>query len=90
MSETLIECRGLSAGYGQLAVIRDLDLQVDAGEVVALIGRNGAGKTSTLLSLAGELKPMTRRSPLDGRSRPRRPCTSAAAPGSATSPRNAR
>ena len=58
MSDTLIECRGLSAGYGQLAVIRDLDLQVDAGEVVALIGRNGAGKTSTLLALAGELKPM--------------------------------
>ena len=52
--EPLIECRGLSAGYGQLAVIRDLDLQVDAGEVVALIGRNGAGKTSTLLALAGE------------------------------------
>jgi branched-chain amino acid transport system ATP-binding protein len=59
VSETLIECRGLSAGYGQLAVIHDLDLQVNAGEVVALIGRNGAGKTSTLLSLAGELKPMT-------------------------------
>jgi branched-chain amino acid transport system ATP-binding protein len=58
MSSTLIECRGLSAGYGQLAAIRDLDLQVDEGEVVALIGRNGAGKTSTLLALAGELKPM--------------------------------
>ena len=58
MSATLIECRGLSAGYGQLAVIHDLDLQVNSGEVVALIGRNGAGKTSTLLSLAGELKPM--------------------------------
>ena len=59
MSPTLIECRGLSAGYGQLAVIRDLDLRVDEGEVVALIGRNGAGKTSTLLALAGELKPMS-------------------------------
>jgi branched-chain amino acid transport system ATP-binding protein len=59
MSQTLIECRRLSAGYGQLAVIRDLDLHVDEGEVVALIGRNGAGKTSTLLALAGELKPMS-------------------------------
>jgi len=58
VSDTLIECRGLSAGYGQLAVVRDLDLRVDAGQVVALIGRNGAGKTSTLLALAGELKPM--------------------------------
>jgi branched-chain amino acid transport system ATP-binding protein len=58
VSETLIECRGLSVGYGHLAVVRDLDLRVDAGQVVALIGRNGAGKTSTLLALAGELKPM--------------------------------
>jgi branched-chain amino acid transport system ATP-binding protein len=58
VTETLIECRGLSAGYGQVAVIRDLDLHVDAGEVVALIGRNGAGKTTTLLALGGELKPM--------------------------------
>jgi len=57
MTETLIECRGLSVGYGQLAVVRDLDLRVDAGEVVALIGRNGAGKTSTLLALAGERSP---------------------------------
>jgi len=51
----LLECRGLSAGYGAVAVVRDLDLQVQAGEVVALIGANGAGKTTTLLTLAGEL-----------------------------------
>ncbi len=59
MSQTLIECRKLSAGYGQLAAIRELDLHVDAGEVVALLGPNGAGKTSTLLALAGELEPMS-------------------------------
>ncbi|GMU78408.1 MAG: ABC transporter ATP-binding protein [Acidimicrobiia bacterium] len=51
----LLECRGLSAGYGELAAVRDLDLAVNAGQVVALIGPNGAGKTSTLLALAGEL-----------------------------------
>jgi branched-chain amino acid transport system ATP-binding protein len=55
----LIECRDLSAGYGKLAAIRNIDLQVHAGEVVALIGRNGAGKSSTLLALSGALKPMT-------------------------------
>ena len=55
---TLIEARGLSAGYGKMAVVRGLDLRVDAGEVVALIGPNGAGKTTTLLTLAGELAPM--------------------------------
>jgi branched-chain amino acid transport system ATP-binding protein len=55
---TLIEARGMSAGYGKMAVVRDLDLHVDAGEVVALIGANGAGKTTTLLTLAGELTPL--------------------------------
>ncbi|OHV44547.1 ABC transporter ATP-binding protein [Pseudofrankia sp. BMG5.36] len=52
---TLIEARSLSAGYGALAVVRDLDLEVRAGEVVVLLGPNGAGKTTTLLTLAGEL-----------------------------------
>jgi branched-chain amino acid transport system ATP-binding protein len=51
----LLECRALAAGYGALAVVRDIDLDVGAGEVVALIGPNGAGKTTTLLTLAGEL-----------------------------------
>jgi branched-chain amino acid transport system ATP-binding protein len=56
--ETLIEARGLSAGYGKMAVVRDVDLHVGAGEIVALIGPNGAGKTTTLLTLAGELAPL--------------------------------
>ena len=58
MTDTLIEATGLSAGYGKMAVVRDVDLRVDAGEVVALFGANGAGKTTTLLTLAGELAPM--------------------------------
>ena len=58
MSETLIEAKGLSAGYGKMAVVHDVDLRVDAGEVVALLGPNGAGKTTTLLTLAGELTPI--------------------------------
>jgi len=58
VTDTLIEARGLSAGYGRMAVVRDVDLRVDAGEVVALLGANGAGKTTTLLALAGELAPL--------------------------------
>ena len=58
MSNTLIEAKGLSAGYGKMPVVRELDLHVDAGEVVALIGANGVGKTTTLLTLAGELTPL--------------------------------
>jgi branched-chain amino acid transport system ATP-binding protein len=51
----LLETKGLFAGYGDLAAVRDLDLAVHAGEIVALLGPNGAGKTTTLMTLAGAL-----------------------------------
>jgi branched-chain amino acid transport system ATP-binding protein len=57
--DTLLEARGLTCGYGHMAVVRDLDLAIVAGEVAALIGPNGAGKTTTLLTLAGELPPIS-------------------------------
>jgi branched-chain amino acid transport system ATP-binding protein len=46
---------GISAGYGEVSILRDLDLHVEAGEIVALLGANGAGKTTTMLALAGHL-----------------------------------
>src|SRR5437588_258523 len=55
---TLLACQGLHAGYGEMAVVRDLDLHVGPGEVVALLGANGAGKTTTLLTLSGDLPPL--------------------------------
>ncbi len=54
----VLEARSLSAGYSGLAAIRDLDLEVRAGELVALIGPNGAGKSTTLMTLAGALAPI--------------------------------
>jgi ABC-type branched-subunit amino acid transport system ATPase component len=49
----LLEISGMSAGYGQAVVLRDIDLSVGTGESVALVGRNGAGKSTLLLSLFG-------------------------------------
>jgi ABC-type branched-subunit amino acid transport system ATPase component len=57
-AEPLLDARGLSAGYGALAAVRDLNLHVRPGEIVAVLGANGAGKTTTLLTLAGEIQPM--------------------------------
>ncbi len=54
----LLQVDGLVAGYGRTAVVHGVDLQVDAGEVVALLGPNGAGKTTTLLAVAGLLPVM--------------------------------
>jgi branched-chain amino acid transport system ATP-binding protein len=54
----VLEIDGLTAGYDQAAVIRDLRLDVLAGEVVALLGANGAGKTTTLRAVSGLVRPM--------------------------------
>jgi branched-chain amino acid transport system ATP-binding protein len=53
-----LEVRGLSAGYGRARVLFDVDLEVRAGEVVALLGRNGAGKSTTLKAIMGLVPPI--------------------------------
>lgn len=49
----LLEISDLRAGYRGVTVVRGIDLHVDAGEVVALLGANGAGKSTTLLTVSG-------------------------------------
>lgn len=53
----MLEVRGLEAGYGGARVLFGVDLAVDAGEAVTLLGRNGMGKTTTVKSVAGILRP---------------------------------
>jgi branched-chain amino acid transport system ATP-binding protein len=50
---TLLQVRGLKAGYGPLKVLEGIDLEVGEGEIVVMLGANGAGKTTTLRALSG-------------------------------------
>lgn len=52
MSEPLLSVSGLSAGYGEMSVLRDITIDVNRGEIVALVGSNGAGKTTLLRALS--------------------------------------
>ncbi len=53
-----LEISGLVTGYGELKVIRGLDLSCEGGQITALLGRNGAGKTTTLSAVAGLIPTM--------------------------------
>lgn len=57
MSAPLLEVRGIDVFYGDVQVLWDLSFSVGAGEVVALIGANGAGKSTTLKTVSGILRP---------------------------------
>ncbi|HEY6611523.1 MAG TPA: ABC transporter ATP-binding protein [Pseudomonas sp.] len=53
----MLEVSGLQAGYGLSQVLFDMHLKIEQGQVVSLIGRNGMGKTTTVKSIMGLLKP---------------------------------
>lgn len=53
----MLQIKNLSVAYGPLKVIADLSLEVRAGEIVALVGSNGAGKTTILRTISGLLRP---------------------------------
>jgi branched-chain amino acid transport system ATP-binding protein len=54
---TLLAAEGLELAYGEVPACRDISFHVDEGEVVTLIGANGAGKSTTLRAVAGALLP---------------------------------
>src|SRR5512146_1505066 len=63
---SLLEVSGLNSYYGDSHILFDLGLRVEKNEVVALLGRNGAGKSTTLKSLMGVVRPRSGRITLDG------------------------
>ena len=54
---SFLEVRGLEVAYGGIRAVKGVDLKVQSGELVCLIGANGAGKTTMLKSLCGMLAP---------------------------------
>ncbi|MFB6221828.1 MAG: ABC transporter ATP-binding protein [Halolamina sp.] len=64
----MLSVTDLHAGYGETEVLRGVSLEVDSGEVVSLVGRNGVGKTTTLRTIAGSVAPTTGEITYDGES----------------------
>ena len=55
--DVILELKDLNVSYGNIAAVKDLTLTVYAGEIVTLIGSNGAGKSTTLRTISGLLRP---------------------------------
>lgn len=63
----LLEVKDLHAGYGKKEIVHGISFGADAGEFVCVVGSNGCGKTTTLKSLLGLLKPFSGSVAVDGR-----------------------
>ena len=64
----MLEIAGLRAAYGPIEALRGVYLEVRAGELVCLLGANGAGKSTTLRTISGLLRPAAGRIAFEGRS----------------------
>ena len=53
MSERILEVKGLNGGYGSVQILYDIDLYVDKGEFVTIIGPNGCGKSTLIKTIFG-------------------------------------
>ncbi|RUX24282.1 ABC transporter ATP-binding protein [Mesorhizobium sp. M7A.F.Ca.US.011.01.1.1] len=62
----ILAVRGLSAGYGSRAVISGIDLSLEAGDVLGLLGANGSGKSTLLRAITGQIRPLEGTVAIDG------------------------
>lgn len=63
----ILEVKNLNVSYGGIKAVKDLSFAVESGEIVTLIGANGAGKSSTLRSIVGLVKPESGEITFDGK-----------------------
>jgi branched-chain amino acid transport system ATP-binding protein len=64
--EPILEFKGINTHYGAVHILRDVDLKIYEGEMVSLLGGNASGKTTTLKTILGYVKPTTGSVLLDG------------------------
>jgi branched-chain amino acid transport system ATP-binding protein len=67
LSEPLLSVRGVKAHYGHIRALNGVDIDVNAGEIVGLIGANGAGKTTLMMTICGNPRASEGRIAFDGR-----------------------
>src|SRR5579864_1048333 len=72
-SPAFLEVTGLEVAYGKIIALRGISLTVARGEIVTLIGANGAGKSTTVRTLAGLMRPVAGRVVFDGEETTGRP-----------------
>ncbi|MBP9674056.1 MAG: ABC transporter ATP-binding protein [Bacteriovoracaceae bacterium] len=58
MNNALLSVKNICVSYGAISAVKDITFQVNKGEIVSLIGSNGAGKTTVLKTISGILRPM--------------------------------
>ena len=62
----MISVRNLHAGYGSVKVLRDVSIEIGEGEIVAILGSNGVGKTTLNNTLSGLIRPSAGEVTFDG------------------------
>src|SRR5262249_32612724 len=66
-ARVMLQVEGLNTYYGDSHILRGVDLRIDAGESVGLLGRNGMGKTTLIRSVMGYVRPASGRVRIDDR-----------------------
>src|ERR1700754_4354511 len=67
MTEPMLAIHGLRAAYGKIEALKGVDIEINAGEIVALIGANGAGKSTLMMTIFGRPRARAGQIEFDGR-----------------------